>query len=68
MEISNEIKKLRKKSGATLSQIEAGGVNRMTFLRIEKGKSSPSILTLKKIVKALGFDLKIKFVKQTKKK
>lgn len=66
--LNDEIKQLRKKSGASLSQIEAGGVNKMTYLRVEKGKHSPSVLTLKKIVNALGFDLKIKFVKNQKKK
>jgi len=61
LRISQAIKDARKLKGISSSALsEMAGISRPTLVSLEKGYSAISVLTLRKVLKCLGFELCIK--------
>jgi len=61
--IGREIRRVRKEQGLSQEEMAAkAGVSQQLISRIEKGKENISLITLKKISKALGRKVEISFV------
>jgi transcriptional regulator with XRE-family HTH domain len=64
-EVAERIQVLRKRSGLSIRQLSGlAGVTPAIISCIERGKNSPSIVTLQKILSALGTDLATFFAKE----
>ena len=55
LEIANKIKEARLKKDLKQSEVaEKAGLNKNYYAKVERGESKPSVITLTKILKALG--------------
>lgn len=55
LEIANKIKEARLKKDLKQSEVaEKAGLNTNYYAKVERGESKPSVITLTKILKALG--------------
>lgn len=60
MNISQELKRVRKQKGVTTYELsELTGIDQGAISRIENGKANPTLKTLEKICKALKIKLKL---------
>lgn len=59
-DITNTIKERRKALGLSQQEVaDSIGMKQQSYQRIENGRSSPTLQTLKKILQALGLGLSI---------
>lgn len=61
--IMNEMLKLRGEAGMSQSQLsQKTGITQPDISKLENGKANPSIATLKKVARAFGKRLQVRFV------
>lgn len=61
--IMNEMLKLRGEAGMSQSQLsQKTGITQPDISKLENGKANPSIATLKRVARAFGKRLQVKFV------
>lgn len=61
--IMNEMLKLRGEAGMSQSQLsQKTGITQPDISKLENGKANPSIATLKKVARAFGKRLQVRFI------
>ena len=61
--IMNEMLKLRGEAGISQSQLsQKTGITQPDISKLENGKANPSIATLKKVARAFGKRLQVRFI------
>lgn len=55
LEIAGKLKQVRLKKGLKQAELaEKAGINANFYAKVERGEAVPSVITLKKLLKALG--------------